>query len=105
MDYLELFIGIVVGFIVARLVFCGSRKKSGGESELIDRQTREKQEKKQKLIGMLQVQSKVSNSDVQKLLDVSDATATRYLDELEEEGLVRQVGEAGHQVYYEKIEK
>ncbi|MBU1092326.1 winged helix-turn-helix transcriptional regulator, partial [Patescibacteria group bacterium] len=44
-----------------------------------------------------------TNEDVQNLLGVSDATATRYMDELEKEGLVRQVGTSGPNVYYEKI--
>jgi len=33
---------------------------------------------------------------------VSDATATRYLEELEKEGFIRQVGRTGRHVYYEK---
>jgi len=37
------------------------------------------------------------------LLEISDATATRYLDELEEEGLIKQVGKTGVSVYYKKI--
>lgn len=46
---------------------------------------------------------KISNDDIQKLLGVSDATATRYLDALEKEGLIRQVGGEGRGVYYEKL--
>ena len=45
---------------------------------------------------------RVKNDDVQELLGVSDATATRYLDEMEKDGKIRQVGEAGRHVYYEK---
>ncbi len=48
---------------------------------------------------------RVKNDDVQRLTGVSDATATRYLDELEKEGLIRQVGVVGGYVYYEKIGK
>ncbi|TAK58113.1 hypothetical protein EPO17_00375 [Patescibacteria group bacterium] len=45
---------------------------------------------------------KITNDDVQKLVSVSDATATRYLDELEQEKLIRQIGPEGKYVYYEK---
>lgn len=69
---------------------------------LIDQQAKEKEANKQKIISALRSQDKITNDEVQKLLDVSDATATRYLDELEKENIVRQVGERGHQVYYEK---
>jgi len=37
-----------------------------------------------------------------KLLGVSDATATRYLEELEHEGLIKQQGETGKYTYYQK---
>lgn len=37
------------------------------------------------------------------MLGISDATAERYLNELEKEGKVRQVGGTGSGVFYEKI--
>jgi predicted HTH transcriptional regulator len=46
----------------------------------------------------------MTNSDVRELLDVSEATATRYLDMLEEAEQIRQVGTTGRSVYYEKNE-
>ena len=45
----------------------------------------------------------ITNDEVEKLLRVSDATATRYLDALEKEGRVRQEGKTGKAVFYEKI--
>ena len=39
-------------------------------------------------------------SDVEKLLGVSNGTANRYLNALEDEGKVKQVGERGSSVYY-----
>jgi Fic family protein len=48
-------------------------------------------------------QGRITNNDVEGLLGVSDATATRYLDELEKSGKIRQVGNTGRGVYYEKI--
>ena len=43
---------------------------------------------------------KISNRDVAKGLLVSSATAVRYLDELEAEGKVKQVGKTGKWVVY-----
>ena len=66
-------------------------------------QTRQKGENLQKVLEFLASHGQLTNDDVQKLLGVSDATATRYLEELEKEGRIRQVGREGRGVYYEKI--
>ena len=42
----------------------------------------------------------MTNNDIEKLLGVSNATAERYLNELEKEGKIRQVGTTGQTVYY-----
>lgn len=44
----------------------------------------------------------ITNDKVQNLLKVSDATAERYLDEFEKEGLIKQHGQVGKDVYYLK---
>lgn len=43
----------------------------------------------------------IIRKDVEKRLGVSRDTAIKYLNELEKEGKIRQVGEAGKGVYYE----
>jgi Fic family protein len=45
----------------------------------------------------------ISNDEVEKLLHVSDATATRYLETLEKEGKIKQIGKTGKGVRYEKV--
>ncbi|HXV27115.1 MAG TPA: winged helix-turn-helix domain-containing protein [Candidatus Paceibacterota bacterium] len=55
-----------------------------------------------KLWGLFKGGAEVTNSDVQKALGISDATATRYLEALEQEGLIRQIGTTGRWVYYVK---
>ena len=45
----------------------------------------------------------VTNDEVEKLLHVSDATATRYLSALEKEGKIQQVGKTGRAVEYTRI--
>ena len=76
-----------------------SKRHSGG---LIAEQTQKKTENKEKILRALHSspEGKITNNDIEKLLGISDSSATRYLDELEKEGRVRQVGETGHAVYY-----
>lgn len=71
--------------------------------DLIAKQKEEKEKNLEKILIYFTGHEKVTNDDVEKLLGVSDATATRYLEELEKEGKVRQVGTEGRFVYYEKI--
>jgi len=53
------------------------------------------------ILEFLGQNSYVTNNDIEKLLKVSDATATRYLDELEKQGKIEQIGEKGRSVKYQ----
>jgi len=70
--------------------------------DLIEKQTQEKEEHMQKVREFINTKDKVCNDDIQKLLSVSDATAERYLNELEKSGVLRQVGRTGQSVFYSK---
>ena len=52
------------------------------------------------MCGIETSREEFTRSDVEKLLDVSPGTARKYLNELEAEGRVTQVGETGPNVYY-----
>ena len=58
--------------------------------------------KLEKIMTELNKRSKITNDEVEKLLHVSDATATRYLSELERQGKIKQVGKTGKAVTYAK---
>lgn len=62
----------------------------------------EKARNRQKLMQHLESHDTLTNDEVQHLLNVADSTATTYLDELEEEGLLKQVGDTGSGVHYRK---
>ncbi|OYV27885.1 MAG: hypothetical protein B7W98_00815, partial [Parcubacteria group bacterium 20-58-5] len=62
-----------------------------------------KRKKRDKIMQALNTKNKITNDEVEKLLHVSDATATRYLSALEKEGKIRQVGKTGTGVAYTKI--
>src|SRR3990167_3712610 len=105
MNYLVLIIvaiaGIAIGMFIAR------RNANGG---FIAKQMEQKAENKQKILAFLQEHGptspglrrarKIQNNDVEKLAGVSNATAERYLDELEKEGELTQHGTIGQNVFY-----
>ncbi len=54
-----------------------------------------KEERKRKILGELKKRSKIKTNEVADLLEVSRATAFRYLEELEQEGKIEQIGVTG----------
>ena len=97
MNYIILIVAAIAGIIIGS--YFGRHKKEG----LIFGQVEKKKENKQKILEFLQSNEKITNNDVEKLVGVSDATATRYLDELEKEQKIKQIGLVGHAVYYRLI--
>ncbi len=61
-----------------------------------------KRKKLEKIMSLFLKQSSITNDDVQKLLYVSDATATRYLDQLEREGKIKREN-AGKYLSYSRM--
>ena len=95
MQYIvTLVIGLLIGYFVA------SKKQ---KISFISKQQREKEAGKDAIYGLLETNHPLTNNDVEAMLGISDATATRYFDELEKEGKVRQVGKTGRFVSYERI--
>lgn len=84
-------VGIALGMYIAR------RRTS---TEFIAKQMEQKVENKQKILAFVQEYGKIQNNDVEKLVGVSNATAERYLDELEKEGKLAQHGTIGQNVFY-----
>jgi hypothetical protein len=62
-----------------------------------------KRKKLDRVMTLFLKKSKITNDEVEKFLHVSDATATRYLSELEKEGKIKQNGKTGHVVSYSRI--
>ena len=65
-------------------------------------QTR-KRKKIDHILDLFAKRTSITNNQVADFLHVSDATATRYLQVLENENKIRQVGKTGKGVKYEKI--
>jgi predicted HTH transcriptional regulator len=115
--------GVVIGFVITwvwRRVLGRSegenrgRNCEGSQEKVVIKSenrgtklSRELSEKKKenlaKIDDYLIAHDRVTNDDIEKLLSVSNATAYRYLEELENKGVLKQVGKTGTAVYYEKV--
>jgi predicted HTH transcriptional regulator len=91
---------IAIGFIVGIIVSHLTKSKSTKIGNISQERTSAKEENKDKIVTYLKEHPRARNNDIEELLGVSDATSTRYLDELEKEGLVQQIGSAGAGVEY-----
>jgi len=94
---ITLFLGIIIGFTVSHLI---KNKKLSGIAKISEDRTSAKEENKDKIVEYLKEHAKARNNDLERLLGVSDTTTTRYLDELEKEGIVEQIGSTGRGVEY-----
>ena len=97
MIYIIAIVAGIVGFLLGWTL--ASRNRDGG---LISRQSENKERNKRAIFELLETNHPLTNDEVEKMLGISDATATRYFDELEKEGKVRQVGKTGRHVHYER---
>ncbi|MDO8522603.1 MAG: winged helix-turn-helix transcriptional regulator, partial [bacterium] len=78
-----------------------SPKAAERQSNILnDARTEARKSAVEKVFAEIQQKGSIRNDEVQALLGVSDATAERYLQELESEGRIVQVGEAGKTVSY-----
>lgn len=60
----------------------------------------DKEDRKKQILALMQERKTISNNYIEQLVGVSDATATRYLDELEKENKIVQHGSQGKKVFY-----
>ena len=72
-----------------------------GFGEINQKRSQVKSERKEEILNFIKENGKATNNEIEKLLSVSDSSATNYLDELESEAKIRQVGQTGTGVYYE----
>lgn len=71
----------------------------GGLAAFHQRRVEQKERAKVQILDLIRTRREIQNNDVEALLGVSDATATRYLQELEEEGLLSQEGNTKGAMY------
>ncbi len=100
----------VVGGVVGVAIALGIREDKKNETSAekigagLDERNKaiqnEKDSKKKQILELLAKQDNITNNDAQKTLKISDATATRYLDELEAEGKIQAVGDSAREIKY-----
>lgn len=79
------------------------KKEFSTLSNFNEKQIEIKNRNKDKVMKMFDKQSKISNKDVAKDLDISSTTSFRYLEELEQEGKIKQNNKFGRRVYYTEV--
>ena len=92
---------IIIGIaIVALLLSRKTREQAVGICSSALDQTVRKSANKEKALAFIKERGEVSNAELREALGVSERTAVRYMDELEREGKVEQVGNTGRGVLY-----
>lgn len=76
-------------------------KEAEGLEKKNEERAEVKEERKAKILNFLEMRGKTNNDEVERMLNVSDASAENYLDELEKEGKIKQIGKTGQAVEYE----
>jgi len=94
---------VVVGLVIVfPLTYRKTREPMVGICGAALDQTVRKNANKAKVLDLLQA-GELTNSDIREALKVSRNTVVRYMDELEAEGKVEQVGVTGRGVLYRAI--
>lgn len=99
-------LGLIIGgggvYLFSRL---GSKAPNGTsiDTSAIDEDLLKKRENIAKIKSYIKDKDQFTNDDLQDLLKVSDTTIGRYLEELEHDKVIKQVGKTGQSVYYVKI--
>jgi len=95
---------VSVSVAIIALIGLGAYQLLGKEGKPFDipvsKQTEEKEHNKEAILGLMESGNQpLTNEHIRQMLGISEATATRYLDEMEKEGKVKQVGKTGAHVY------
>lgn len=121
MNYFILIIVAIVSFIIGRMTakndgMLGKEELSEMQKDAREALTERTEKRKEKIIYILEnaavhqeelmacgvedIAKGITSANVEKLLDVSNATARKYLNELERENKIKQIGTSGEGVYY-----
>ena len=71
-----------------------------GLTEYNQKLQEKKNKAKETILELFKTKVRISNNDVVKILNISSASVRRYLDDLEVEGKIKQVGKTGQKVFY-----
>jgi predicted HTH transcriptional regulator len=94
--------GIAIGVAIGVALDVSNARKQGDNAEN-DARSAEKDAVVARILAEMQKRGTMTNHDVREFLGVADSTAERYLQELEVEGKIVQVGTTGHTVSYKAL--
>lgn len=118
---LFLMVGIALGFLIKGKITKNSTLKQAEELDEMRKEaqkalTERTEKRKEKILdfmknesfhrkelqacGVTDLKNGITRVDVEKLFEVSGGTARKYLNELESENKIRQIGKSGRDVYY-----
>lgn len=97
-------IGLIVGGVGVYLILRPglNQKKSVKKVIIANEDEVKKRENIAKIEDYIKDKDRFTNDDLQNFLKVSDTTIGRYLEELEQNKVIKQVGKTGRSVYYQK---
>jgi predicted HTH transcriptional regulator len=104
--FIIIFLGVAVGALAVYARKEAGEYKTNATEEFVGicrsaiETISQKETRKERVLALLREGGNLSNAEIRMTLGVSSRTAVRYLDELEAEGKVEQVGKAGHYVTY-----
>ncbi len=97
-------IGLIIGgggvYLILRPKL--NQKTSTEKVVVANEDEAEKRENIAKIENYIKDKDQFTNDDLQNLVKVSDTTIGRYLEELEHDKVIKQVGKTGRSVYYQK---
>lgn len=97
---LNFILGLIVGGVIVKILDSRFRGNDTNGKIVNSEQVERKKENLEKVIQMAREKGEITNDDVEHGLGVSNATAERYLNELEQEGELEQIGKTGRAVIY-----
>ena len=109
MQIIYILIGVIIGYFLKGNLPTSNKKegtKIKEEKGILDMDREERRVFfSQQILELLDKspESRITNDEVQALLDIADSTATKYLQRLEDTGKIKQIGETGQSVYYTKV--
>ena len=93
MEYLAFILAAVVIFIIVY-------RRHDTDALRHRTQHQQKERRKALIVEYLRHHPSITNNDVEAMFEVSDTTATNYLQDLVDEGKIHQIGEHGRGVNY-----
>lgn len=101
MQYIYLTLGFVAGFFIGKR-FGRKETITTGFAGINAERHKAKEEALEKIMGLFDHQEEVANDHVERMLNVTDTTATNYLNELERRGQIEQIRVEGRSVRYRR---